>query len=271
MARFLVLILLWLQAGLVQAALVIGVPPIHSMRTLAARYEPLRAYLEVQLGQPVYLESALDFSEYHARTLRGEFDLAVTPAHFARLAQQDKGFQPLIQFQPDHDSLLIFNADRPLDDLQRMKGQQLAVIDRLAVTVMAAIHFLDGKGLEAGRDYRVVEYRNHTSVGQALVNGAAMAGVTTTHGMKQIPEAIRNRLQVYTHIADIPAFVMVTKPGTTAAQRARIQQAVLAFARSEGGQDFLKSIAYSALIPADENLLKRVDGYIRETRKGLTQ
>ncbi|MCP5278641.1 MAG: PhnD/SsuA/transferrin family substrate-binding protein [Thiobacillus sp.] len=269
MVRVLLILWLTLQEGLVQAAMVIGVPPIHSMRTLAARYEPMRAYLESRLGEPVYLESALDFAEYQARTLRGEFDLTITPAHFGRLAQKDLGFHPLVQFQPDHDALLVYSADRPLDNLSLMQGQQLAVIDRLAVTVMASVHYLDEKGLEAGRDYRVVEYRNHASVGQALVTGLAMAGVTTSHGMKQIPEPVRVKLKVYAHMADIPAFVMLAKPGVSRADRERLQSAVLAFGQGIAGQGFLKGIAYSALIPANERMLKRVDGYLKETRKGL--
>lgn len=270
MAKTLVILVMLLQAGLVHAAgIVIGVPPIHSMRTLAARYEPMRADLEAQLGQPVFLESALDFAEYHARTLRGDFDLTITPAHFARLAQKERGFHPLIQFLPDHDALLVFNVDRPLAKLDLMKNQQLAVIDRLAVTVMATLHYLDEQGLEAGRDYRVVEYHNHASVGQALINGQAMAGVTTTHGLKQIPEAIRGKLKVYAHIADIPAFVMLAKPNTPRKEIERMQGAVLSFAKSKAGQSFLNGIAYEGLVLADERLLKRVDAYLKETRKGL--
>lgn len=270
MGRALVILVLLLQAGLAQAAgFVIGVPPIHSMRTLAARYEPLRAGLEARLGQPVHLESAVDFAAYHAHTLRGDYDLTITPAHFARLAQKDAGFYPLIQFQPDHDALLVFNADRPLGTLDRLKNQQLAVIDRLAVTVMATLAYLRERGLQAGRDYQMVEYSNHASVGRALINGQAMAGVTTTHGLKQIPEPMRGKLKVHAHIADIPAFVMLAKPNTPRQEIERMQRAVLGFAQSKTGRAFLESIAYADLVPAEERLLKRVDAYLKETRKGL--
>lgn len=270
MAKVFVILLLLFQAGLTLAAgLVLGVPPIHSMRTLAARYEPMRAYLEAQLGQPVFLESALDFAEYHARTLRGDFDLTITPAHFARLAQKEHGFQPIVQYQPDHDVLLVYNADRPLIKLESMKNQQLAVIDHLAIVSMATVHYLDERGLEVGRDYRLVEYRNHASVGQALASGLAMAGVTTTHGLKQIPEPIRAKLKVFAHIADIPAFVMLAKPGASRGEADRLQKVVLSFAQGKTGQAFLSSIAYTNLVPADERLMKRADVYLKETRRGL--
>lgn len=271
MVRVLLILWLILQAGLVQAAMVIGVPPIHNMRTLAARFEPMRAYLETHLGQPVYVESAIDFADYYTRTLRGDFDLAVIPAHLARLAQKDKGFQPLIQFQPDHDSLLVYSADRPLENLALMQNQQLAVIDRLAVTVMASMHYLNEKGLEAGRDYRVVEYRNHASVAQAVSAGLAMAGVTTTHALKQIPDALRVKLKVVVRINEIPSFVGLAKPGMTQVDAKRLQELLLNFSRDRTGQDFLKGIAFTGFVPVDEVRFRRVDTYLNETRKGLSQ
>lgn len=258
-------------AGAAATAFVIGVHPIHSMRTLAARFEPMRAYLEAHLGQPVLVESAVDFAEYHARTLRGDFDLTITPAHFARLAQKDKGFQPLIQFQPDNDALLVYHVDRPLENLALLRNQQLAVIDRLAVTVMASMHYLSEKYLEAGRDYRVVEYRNHASVAQALAAGLAMAGVTTTHAMKQIPEDLRDKLKVAARITDIPIFVGLAKPDLSRAEARRLQELLLVFSRGKAGQDFLQGIAFTGFVPAEESRLRRVDAYLQETRKGLAQ
>lgn len=272
MARLLLVCLLVLVPGLAGAsatAFVIGVHPIHSMRTLAERFEPMRAYLEAQLRRPVFVESAVDFAEYYARTINGEFDLAVIPAHFARLAQKEKGFQPLIQFQPDNDSLLVYWADRPLDDLALMRDQQLAVIDRLAVTVMASVHYLGEKGLAAGRDYRVVEYRNHASVAQALANGQALAGVTTTHALKQIPEALRGKLRVAARINDIPSFVGLAKPGMPRAEAKHLQEMLLSFSYDKAGQDFLKGIAFTGFVSAEEKRLRRVDAYLKETRKGL--
>lgn len=270
MGRLWLILLLLMLTGQAQAAsFIIGVPPVHSMRTLVQRYEPLRAYLEVQLGRPVHVESAQDFVEYHARTLRGDFDLTITPAHLARLGQKDKGFQPLAQFKPDHDILLVTSVDRPLKHMGLLRGQQLAVIDRLAINSMAAQHHLEELGLEAGRDYRVVEYRNHGSVGQALTSGLAMAGVTTTQGLQQMPDPVRDKLKIQTHIADIPAFVMLARPDVPRGEVDRLQGALMRFTADKAGQDFLKGLAYTDLVPADERMMKRADIYLKETRKGL--
>lgn len=267
-ARWLLCVLL---AGLSGPALAftVGVLPIHSSRVLVERYEPLRAYLERTLQQPVRIESAPDFARFHARTLRGDFDLTITAAHFARIAQKDLGFLPLAQFQPDHDSLLIHSMDRPLSGPGDLKGKQLAVIDRLAITVMATIHYLEEQGLESERDYKVAEHRSHASAAHALASGMSAAAVTTSQGLLQIPEDIRRKLVVHKHIADIPAFLFIVKPDLPKSQAERIRALLLEFPRAAEGIDFLGQTGYTTLRPASETIMKRADAYLGETRKVL--
>lgn len=267
-ARWLLCVLLAALSG-PALAFTVGVLPIHSSRVLVERYEPLRGYLERTLQQPVRIESAPDFARFHARTLRGDFDLTITAAHFARIAQKDLGFLPLAQFQPDHDSLLIHSLDRPLSGGGDLKGKQLAVIDRLAITVMAAIHYLEEQGLESERDYKVAEHRSHASVAHALASGMSAAAVTTSQGLLQIPEDIRRKLVVHKHIADIPAFLFIVKPDLPRSQAERIRALLLEFPRAAEGIDFLGQTGYTTLRPASETIMKRADAYLGETRKVL--
>lgn len=267
-ARLLLGLLLAGFPGLVMA-FTVGVLPIHTSRVLVERYEPLRTYLERTLHQPVRIESAPDFARFHVRTLRGDFDLTITAAHFARIAQKDLGFQPLAQFQPDHDSLLIYSAERPLAGAGDLKGKQLAVIDRLAITVMAALHYLDEQGLEPDRDYRVAEHRTHAGVAHSLVSGLSAAAVTTSQGMLQIPEDVRRKLVVHKHIADIPAFVFLAKPDLPRPSADRLRALLLDFPREAEGIAFLGQTGYTTLRPASEAIMKRADGYLKQTRKVL--
>jgi len=256
----------------VQAAPVftIGVLPVHSAWVLAERYEPLRAYLEKHLQQPVRIESAADFARFQTRTLNGDFDLTITPSHFARLAQKDAGFQPLAQFTPDHDALLVYSSDHPLAEVGDLRGKQLAVIDRLAVTVMATLSYLDAQGLEAGRDYRLAEHRTHASAAYSLVTGLSAAAVTTSQGMLQIPEYLRSKLVAQKHIADVPAFVFLARPDAPRAQVERLQKWLLEFPSEAEGSDFLSHIGYTGVVAATEARMKRADGYLKATRKALS-
>ncbi len=262
---------LLLAAPLAQAAssFILGVVPVHSARILAERYEPLRAYLAKALQRPVRIESAADFRRFHQRTLRGDFDLTITPAHFARIAQKDTGQQPLVQFLPDHDALLIYAAERPLASFDDLKGKQLAVIDHLAITVTAALAFLESQGLEADRDYQVVEHRTHASAAYALISGLSAAAVSTSQGLLQIPDDLRRKLVVQQHIADIPAFVMIANARMDKVQAERLKALLLSFQNEAEGIDFLGHTGYDSLIPADEAVLKRADVFLKETRKAL--
>jgi phosphonate transport system substrate-binding protein len=254
------------RAGL---ALTLGILPIHSSRVLVERYEPLRLYLEKALQQPVRIESAPDFARFHARTLNGDFDLTITAAHFARIAQKDLGFQPLAQFQPDHDSLLIYCIEHPLSTPKELKGRQLAVIDRLAITVMAAIQYLDEQGLESDQDYKDGGTPHPRQRAHSLVTGLSAAAVTTSQGLLQIPDDIRRKLVVQKHIADIPAFVFLAKPDLPRGQAERIKTLLLEFPREAEGIVFLGHTGYTGIRAASEAAMKRVDPYLKETRKVL--
>jgi phosphonate transport system substrate-binding protein len=251
------------------ANFILGIVPAFSARVLTERYEPLRAYLEKVLKQPVRIESAPDFRRFQQRTLHGDFDLTITPAHFARMAQKEVGLQPLAQFSPDHDTLLIYAADRPLANFNALKGKQLAVIDRLAITVMAALQFLDTQGLEADQDFKVVEHRTHASAAYSLLSGLSAAAVTTSQGLLQMPDDLRNKLIVQKHIADIPAWVLIAKASMDKAQAELVKKSLLAFPNTEEGIDFLGRTGYTSLIPANESVMKRADIYLKETRKAL--
>jgi phosphonate transport system substrate-binding protein len=255
----------------VQAAPVftLGIIPAHSARVLTERYEPLRVYLERHLKQPVRIESAADFVKFQARTLRGEFDLTVTAPHFARLAQKDARFQPLAQFIPDHDAVLIYSSAHPLAGVGDLRGRQLAVIDRLAITVMATLSYLDEQGLEADRDYRIAEHRTHASAAYSLISGLSAAAVSTSHGMLQMPDDLRRKLLVQKHIADIPAFVLLAKPAAPRTQTERLKRLLLEFQNEAEGIDFLGHTGYTGLVEATEARMKRVDSYLKATRKGL--
>jgi len=248
---------------------ILGVLPIHSARVLTERYEPLRSYLEKNLQQPVRIESAANFRRFHERMLQGDFDLTITPSHFARVAQKDAGFLPLTQFSPDHDALLVYASARPLDNIKALKNQRLAVIDRLAVTVTASLQYIEAQGLEADRDYQVVEHRTHASAAHALINGLTAAAVTTSQGMLQMPDDVQRKLVVMKHIADIPAFVMMVKPGTDKARSEQLKRLLLNFPQEAEGIDFLGQTGYNNVIPVSESTMKRVDIFLKETRKAL--
>lgn len=245
----------------------LGLMPVYGIRALMSRYEPMRGYLARLLGQPVRVETAPDFPRYLNSLLAGEFDIAVAAAHFARIAQLDAGWVPLAQFEPDHDTLLITRIEDAAKPIAALAGGEVAVIDRLAITVMGGLHYLEHQGLKVDQDFRVVEYRNHASVVHSLLSGASAMAVTTSHGLHQIPSDQRVRLAIHRSVSDIPAFVVMARPGLTKATLAKLRAGFLAFPRAPEGVEFLGQHSYTGLHPADEAAMRRADPFLKETRR----
>ncbi len=243
----------------------LGVMPVYGVRTLMKRYDPIRAYVARLLGQPVRIETAPDFRRFLSSILAREFDIVVAAAHFARIAQLDAGWVPLAQFKPDHGTLLIVRAGEAPKRVADLAGKEVAVVDRLAVTVMDGLNYLASQGLKTDVDYKVVEYRNHTSVVHALLSGASEMAVATTHGLNQIPADQRARIAVYKHVSDIPAFVILAAPGLPKQAIDRLSAGLAIFANEPEGLEFLEQNSDTGLVAADEAMMRRSDAYLEET------
>ena len=111
----------------------IGIIPNISTHALFAAYQPLRLYLEQQLGRPVILLTAPDFKTFYERTGKGDYDLAITPPHLARLAEIESGYVPLTTYQNGLDAILLVAKNSPIRAVAELRGKNIGVPDLLAL------------------------------------------------------------------------------------------------------------------------------------------
>ncbi len=272
-ARWLCLIaagLLWLTPAVHAArSLSLGILPVHTVRVLVDRYEPLRRHLEAYTGLKVRIETAPSFRLFHVRAQRGDFDVLVTPAHLARLGELAGTLRPVAQFQPDHASILISRADTPFSLPAGLKGRHLAVIDPLAMTVMVVLDHLARLGLQPQRDYTLGTYRTHASAIHALLTGEASAAVTTQHGLYQIPEDIRSKIRPVVHLHSVPAFVLAVDDRSS--HRERLLQAIAALPHSAEAIDLLARTGYTGIRMLRPDALRAADRYLPHTYQLLAE
>jgi phosphonate transport system substrate-binding protein len=95
------------QTAAATPAFEIGLLPNISARVLLAQYQPLRDFLSRELKRPVQLSTAPDWATFHQRTVALEYDLVITAAHLARLAQLERGHLPLVSYTPDIKGLVV--------------------------------------------------------------------------------------------------------------------------------------------------------------------
>ena len=243
----------------------IGLLPVLSARVLVTNYQPLRIYLERELHQPVELLTATDFRTFHASTLAGEYDAVVTAPHFARLAQTEAKYIPLAAYRSANRAILITAKDRPLHSLNELRGQSLAILDRHAMVVSQALYWLREQGLHAGTDFNLVETPSMNSAASSVQSHQSVLAVVAPTGMKQMPDSIKNSIQVYANLPELPSSLIWMAHPRIAAQVPQIKSALLKLTAAvpEGAQ-FLENTGYIGLRDITNDEMKNFDPYAKE-------
>ena len=154
-----------------QAPLEIGLVPNLTTRTLLTSFEPMRAYLEHQLHQSVRLSTAPNFREFYARTLRGEFDLVITPAHFAWLAHREAGYIPVLTYVVPLSGLLIVSQESAIHRTTELHNKRIGIVDPFAIVSMQGLQTLREQGLRPGVNFSLQTIAPHDAVALAVING----------------------------------------------------------------------------------------------------
>jgi len=233
----------WAQT---QEPIKLGLLPIFSARTLIGHYQPVRSYLERELQRPVVLLTAADFRHFYRDLAAGEFDLAVSAPHMARLAQTEHGMLPLAIYRNTSRAVLIAAKARPVTDIQQLRGQRLATFDPMALNVRRALAWLAEQGLVAGRDFQVIVTRSHTSVAHAVSQGEALLGVTAPTGHRAWTPEMRQDLEIYRQLPPVPSLVWLAHP-RLAAHAPRLRAALLRFPDTPEGRLFFGITGYEGL------------------------
>lgn len=272
--RYGILLLLTLLSALVQAAesavpapLKIGVVPYLSTRTLINSYQPMRRFLQGSFGRPVEVYTATGFRAFFDNTDKGAFDLIITPAHFARIAQIDNGFIPLVRYSSGARGLFMVPQQSRMQGIQELRGQTIAVPDRLSLASILCVEYLRQNGLRSSADLKLLETSSFNSAVLTVQKGEAAAAVSAPAALAQMPGDLRESVRILADTGDYINLVFLANPRLGAADAARLKQLVLQFgADTAEGRVFLKNTGFGSIIPAAEADLQRLDPYVAETK-----
>ncbi len=248
-----------LPAHAIGKELIIGLQPTQPIRALIAQHEPLANHLRQALDRPVRLVSAKNSQIFGQRMMNGNYELALAPAHFARLVQRERGWYPLACYEHPLPVFLLSRQAESESTPVDLKNKILAVPDPAMLVTVASEHWLAQQQLLAGRDYTVLVADGYASTVHALISGQADMAVGALGGIGQArPEEIQ-QLRIVKEIGSIPRLVFVARHDMTAQQRARLQSALLAF----------RSPTAEPLSVMGKDDLAEVDAYLPETRARL--
>lgn len=251
-----------------EQVLKVGLLPTLSPRALITQYQPLRDYLERELNRPVVLHTAPDFAAHHRETENGTYDLVLTAAHLARLAQLEGRLQPLATYRGTNRPILVMAKARPVKTIAELRGRRLAIFDPMALVILHSLRWLEEQGLQAGRDFQVVDTPSHNSVAHAVATGEAILGVTAPAGMRSLPDELRDKLANYAELPPVSALIWAAHP-RLGPEVPRLKALLLRFPESAEGRGFLSHTRYQGLREVSAEELRSLDPYAREVGRLL--
>lgn len=253
----------------------IGVLPYVGLNELIRAYGPLASYLEQQLGRPVRIVTARDYPEFVAHTARGDYPLVITASHFARLAQQDHGFIPLLRPLTTFHVLLLVRQDSDIQSVAELLQRRVATPGTLAQTATMARLALKANGLNVGRNLYFVDAGNHKNAMLAVSKGEADACFVSEgayrHTRDEDKRLLREiRLPHPLALRDAIPVIYAASPAMPSGERVWLSQLISHFAnQTEPGKAWINSLKYEGLRPPTAAEMQGMDAEVKELRQLL--
>lgn len=266
-----VLAVLPLKVAAQEAPVVVGILPTLSPRVLIGNYQPFRLYLQRTLKRPVELVTATNFTAFHQSTMAGKYDLVVTAAHLARLAQIEGRYSPLATYQSVNRAVLLTSLSAPLKSVKDLKGARVATLDRFALIVSQTSIWLQEQDLQWGKDYQLLETSSHNSAAYSVLSGESMLAIVSPAGLKQMPADIQDKLQVFATLPPLPSLMWLAHPRMTS-EVPRLKSVLLAFSPTlSEGKAFFDKTGYLNMREITPEEMKSLDPYIPYLKQHLGQ
>ena len=262
------LLLFWLApcalAGKSPARFELAITPILPVRTMIENYQPLRAYLELRLQEPVTLVTAPDYKTYNQHLRRHAYPFVIAVANSAYLACADYGYVPMLRPAIDTHPVLVVAKRSKLTSIKELRGATLTMGDPLAIISMQGVQMLRAAGLDPRRDVIIKHLPNHGAAVNYVISGEAAAAIVSDRALLQMPQAARDAvrvMQVWEQGA-APGVVYLASPSVPRARVEKLSRAILEFVRDTAdGRDLMRRLGYGTLLPATVADLKPLAPY----------
>ncbi len=227
--------------------------PFLPVRTMMAKYEPMRAYLEERLREPVALVTAMDYKTFNQRMRNHEYAFVVTVANAAYLAHTEYGYTPMLRPAILTRPVLVTSRVNRFKNLKDLRGASLALPDRLSVVSMQGLQMLREAGLHPESHVKIKYTPNHTAAVNFVQSGEAAAAIVSDRAILQMPEATQKALRTI-QIWDagaVPGVVYMASPHVSVERVTRMRQAILDYVRdTDSGRSLIRDLGYGDLTPA---------------------
>ena len=249
------------------ATLEIGIHPYLSARTVLTTYQPLQQYLQARLQRPVLFITAPDFRTFVERTQRGEYRFVLTAPHFARLAQQQAGYLPMLRTKRDLQGILVVNQDSPLHHVSELRGKTVTTPDGLAIISMLGAQLLRTSGLKPDKDVTLRATPSHDTAVLSLQKGDSAAAIISITALQQMPQELKMNVRTLATSSAVPHIMFLAHPKTPRREIADMTRLLLEFAENTPeGKQFMGDTGYLGLRPPTTKEMKSLDPYVNDLK-----
>ncbi|TRW89775.1 phosphate/phosphite/phosphonate ABC transporter substrate-binding protein [Candidatus Methylobacter oryzae] len=224
------------QAGGPPSKLVVGLLPGESAPTVMRLNEPLRAYLEKQLGMPVELVVGANYAATGEALRFGRIDIAyLGPVTYILQAKRAK-LEPFAR--PSHDAVgptfqavIIVPADSRANSLADLKNRDIAFGDPASTSgTWVPRYMLAEAGLVSGRDYELRVLGAHDAVALAVAGHKVAAGGLSMPIFRRLLDEGKIKagsVRVLAESPPIPEYMWTFRQGLEPAVKEKIRRAFI--------------------------------------------
>lgn len=235
--------------------------PSEHADELAARAKPLGEALSKALDMPVKVSVSTDYGSIVEAMAAKKVDVGFLPTAAYVSAHDQYGVKPaLLILRQDvnaqgqsidklvnfYRSEILVRKDSGINSVQDLKGKKIAVQDPTSASgYIYGVLALDKAGLKLSRDWTPVNIKGHDQAAIAVENRDVDAAFVWQDVRsiitKDVPTIFKDT-KVLSYSANIPNDMVATRKDLDPALKAKIEAALMDYAKDKDGQKVLMSI-----------------------------
>ena len=196
----------------------------------------------------------------------------VTAPHFARLAQLDSSYRPLLRANRNLAGVLLVRKDSAIRNIEQLRGKTVVTPDSLAIISLLGVELLKRNGLVASKDVIIQSLPTHNAAVVILQNGAVDAAVVSLTAFLQMTPEQRAGLSVIAQTAEVPHVMYLAGAKVNTADADAFVLLLRQFTEHTAeGKQFIESLGYQGLRAPTEQELRSLDPYLDMLKADLAK
>lgn len=245
--------------------------PDENASALIKRNQPLKDYLERELGRDIQLVVTTDYSSMIEAMRFERIDIAYFGPLSYCLAKSKADIEPFAGMvsdgKPTYRSVLIANADAGIADYADIKGRKMAYGDRASTSshLIPKTVLAEKAGLKAGEDYEEHFVGTHDAVAVNVANGNADAGGLSEKIWAYVLErklVDPAKVKVLGYSDEYPQYPWAMRSNLDGALKERIRTAFLTLKDPDVLKNF-KAEGFAAMTDKDYDVIREMGRILR--------